>query len=82
MIVPTPGAEGVSVAPVKAAADAPGHWNPDSRQGLGPGPPVRRAYSDYCVSPANLPALNCMLPAPILRLDSYGNIRNVQLALP
>jgi len=44
--------------------------------------PFAASYPVYCVSPANLPALNRMLPEPILKLDSYGNIRNVQLALP
>jgi hypothetical protein len=34
------------------------------------------------VSPANLGPINARLPEPILALDSYGNIRNVQLAVP
>lgn len=36
----------------------------------------------YLASPSNLDSVNRRLPEPILRLDSYGNIRNVQLALP
>jgi len=36
----------------------------------------------YLASPANLGALNAALGEPLLRLDSYGNIRNVQLAVP
>jgi hypothetical protein len=44
--------------------------------------PFAGAFPVYLVSPANLPALNGLLPEPILKLDSYGNIRNVQLALP
>jgi len=36
----------------------------------------------YLASPANLGALNTALPEPVLRLDSYGDIRNVQLAVP
>lgn len=36
----------------------------------------------YLASPANLESLNEALPEPILKLDSYGNIRNVQLIVP
>lgn len=36
----------------------------------------------YLASPVHLAALNAALPEPILRLDSYGNIRNVQLIVP
>ncbi len=36
----------------------------------------------YLASPVHLDALNTALPEPILRLDSYGNIRNVQLVVP
>ncbi|HOX05106.1 MAG TPA: hypothetical protein PK280_01795 [Planctomycetota bacterium] len=36
----------------------------------------------YLASPASLGALNAALDEPILKLDSYGNIRNVQLAVP
>jgi hypothetical protein len=44
--------------------------------------PFAADFPLYLVSPANLPQLNSLLPEPILKLDSYGNIRNVQLALP
>ena len=47
---------------------------------------IIKPYADkmeiYLVSPKNLPIINSLLPEPILKLDSYGNIRNVQLALP
>jgi hypothetical protein len=36
----------------------------------------------YLASPKHLDALNAALPDPILKLDSYGNIRNVQLIVP
>ncbi len=36
----------------------------------------------YLASPASLAALNDALPESVLSLDSYGNIRNVQLAVP
>ena len=36
----------------------------------------------YLASPANVGGLNACLDKPVLRLDSYGNIRNVQLAVP
>jgi hypothetical protein len=36
----------------------------------------------YLASPKQLDALNAALPDPILKLDSYGNIRNVQLIVP
>lgn len=36
----------------------------------------------YLASPVHLDAMNAALPEPILRLDSYGNIRNVQLIVP
>jgi len=36
----------------------------------------------YLVSPANVDSVNAQLPEPILSLDGYGNIRNVQLAVP
>ncbi len=36
----------------------------------------------HFVSPVHLEALNGSLVSPILRLDSYGNIRNVQLIVP
>jgi len=36
----------------------------------------------YIVSPENLPVINDTLDDPLLSLDSYGNIRNVQLAVP
>jgi len=36
----------------------------------------------YLVSPRNLDVVNGCLGEPILRLDSYGNIRNVQLVVP
>ena len=44
--------------------------------------PFARAFPLYLASPANLPALNGLLAEPILKLDTYGNIRNVQLVLP
>jgi hypothetical protein len=44
--------------------------------------PFIQDFPLYLASPANLAALNALLPEPILRLDTYGNIRNVQLALP
>ncbi len=34
------------------------------------------------VSPSNIDSINRRLADPIFRLDSYGNIRNVQLAVP
>ena len=47
---------------------------------------IIKPYSDkmdiYLVSPKNLDMVNGLLPEPILKLNSYGNIRNVQLALP
>ena len=46
---------------------------------------VRPFASDlplYLVSPANVGRLDACLEEPLLRLDSYGNIRNVQLAVP
>jgi len=44
--------------------------------------PFAGAFPLSLASPAVLDALNGALPEPILRLDSYGNIRNVQLAVP
>jgi hypothetical protein len=44
--------------------------------------PFARRLELFLASPASLGALNAALPEPILRLDSYGNIRNVQLAVP
>ncbi|MHC4715732.1 MAG: hypothetical protein ACYS5V_02065 [Planctomycetota bacterium] len=47
---------------------------------------LARPFADrldlYLVGPARLAELNAQLPAPILSLDSYGNIRNVQLIVP
>jgi hypothetical protein len=36
----------------------------------------------YLASPIHLRELNARLPEPVLGLDSYGSIRNVQLAVP
>jgi len=44
--------------------------------------PFAKDFPLFLASPANLPSLNALLSEPILSLDSYGNIRNVQLALP
>lgn len=44
--------------------------------------PFAKDYPLYLASPASLQVLNGALPEPILKLDSYGNIRNVQLAVP
>ena len=44
--------------------------------------PFAGQFPLYLASPANLAALNASLSEPILQLDSYGNIRNVQLAVP
>ncbi|MCG3179152.1 MAG: hypothetical protein BIFFINMI_01483 [Phycisphaerae bacterium] len=44
--------------------------------------PLARRLSLVLASPANLDAINGRLPEPILALNSYGNIRNVQLAVP
>jgi hypothetical protein len=44
--------------------------------------PFAKEFPIYLASPANLAALNATLPEPILALDSYGNIRNVQLLVP
>lgn len=44
--------------------------------------PFSRDLPIYLVSPKGLDLLNHCLTEPILRLDSYGNIRNVQLAVP
>jgi hypothetical protein len=44
--------------------------------------PFAAHFPIYLASPANLPALNSLLGESILELNSYGNIRNVQLALP
>ncbi len=46
---------------------------------------VQRFASDlqcYILSPVNLDAFNDAIDEPILSLTSYGNIRNVQLAVP
>jgi len=44
--------------------------------------PFAKNFPLYLVSPANLGELNNLLPEPLLKLDGYGNIRNVQLAAP
>jgi hypothetical protein len=44
--------------------------------------PFREKLNLYLVSPAELDALNGSLNDPILKLDSYGNIRNLQLIIP
>jgi hypothetical protein len=44
--------------------------------------PYARKLDLYLASPARLDVLNAALPDPILRLEGYGNIRNVQLVVP
>lgn len=44
--------------------------------------PFAADFPLYLASPANLPVLSKLMGESILALDSYGNIRNVQLALP
>lgn len=44
--------------------------------------PFTDNLSIYLISPENLHLINRHLEEPMLRLDSYGNIRNVQLAVP
>jgi len=48
--------------------------------------PIAKPFTDnlsiYMVSPENLHLINRHLEEPMLRLDSYENIRNVQLAVP
>ncbi len=44
--------------------------------------PFARRLELYLASPANLDGLNQALSDPILKLDSYGSIRNVQLIVP
>lgn len=44
--------------------------------------PYKNKLEIYLISPLNLNVLNSHLDEAILKLDTYGNIRNVQLCLP
>lgn len=66
---------------IVAAATSPALGPRVHQQVMGLISPFAADFPLHLISPVNLPTLNRALSEPILRLDSYGNIRNVQLAL-